>query len=465
MGRRARNTLAVMGGLTWVFAVLLLFGARGAGSNQADVHFHAGELTVTSASATSFQLTWYTADPTSLMDLGRPAPVPADTVVRYGTSPDPATWTTWTDPGPPTAYHHAEITGLSPGTTYWFEASSNGVKAVNVNPGLVRTTAPSTVTTLVPPPGRHLGRLAVANDLHVGETTAGLLVDGFPPGLSVDPADPYWSFMLDDVVADANAHGAGLLVVNGDLTAEARPAEVEAVKAALSRFEGDLVTVRGNHDRAHRGAEWESCPTVPAAPEYHDCFADAFGPPGPGERHDVVRDFGPLRIVAVDSADPLTGFGSIDAGALDFLAGATGDGHPSLVFMHHLATFDAVRHWYVWPGFHIPDGQLAALDAVLADRPGVLGVFNGHTHRNRRDAGPNPDALYMEVGATKEHIGGYALVDVYEGGIQVEFRQATCTSCLVWSERTRRLYFGLYDKITEGTLADRAFVHEFTRPL
>lgn len=449
-----------MGGLTWVFAVLMLFGARGAGSNQADVHFHAGELTVTSVSTASFQLNWYTADPTLQFDLGRPVPVPGDTVVRYGTSPDPATWTTVTAPGPPTAYHHVEITGLSAGTTYWFEASSNGIKAVNVNAGLPRVGAPSTVTTLVPPPGRPLMRLAVANDLHVGETTAGLLVDDFPPGLSVDPADPYWRFMLDAVVDDANAQGAGLMVVNGDLTAEARPAEVAAAKAALGRFAGDLVTVRGNHDRPHRGEEWASCSPVPAAPEYHDCFADAFGPPGPGRRHDVIRDIGALRIVALDSADTLTGFGSMDPATLGTLADATGDGRPSMVFFHHLATFDAVRHWYAWPGFHIPPAQMADLESVLGSRPGILAVFSGHTHRTRRDVGPNPDALYMEVGAVKEHIGGYALVDVYEGGMVVQFRQASCASCLVWSERTRRLYFGLYDKVTEGTLADRSFVFQ-----
>ncbi|MFN8103799.1 MAG: metallophosphoesterase family protein [Acidimicrobiia bacterium] len=450
-----------MGAFTWVFAVLMLVGARGAGSNQTDVRFHAGELTVTSVSATSFQLTWYTADPTRRFDLGRATPVAADTVVRYGASPDPATWTTWRDPGPPTAYHHAEITGLSPGTTYWYEASSNGVKAVNVDIGLPRVTAPSTLDTLVPPPGRHLMRIAVANDLHVGETTAGLLVDGFPPGLSVDPSDPYWGFMLGAVVDDANAHGAEVMVVNGDLTAEAHPDEVARAKSALARFAGDVVTARGNHDRAHRGAEWASCSPVPAAPEYHDCFADAFGPPGPGARHDVVRDIGPLRIVAIDSADTLSGFGSMDPATLDFLASATEDGHPSLVFFHHLATFDAVRNWSVWPGFHIPPPQMAALDGLLGERPGILAVFSGHTHRTRRDTGPNPDALYMEVGAVKEHIGGYALMDVYEGGVQVEFRQAACTACLVWSERTRRLYFGLYDKLTEGTLADRAFVHPF----
>lgn len=454
-----------MGGLTWVFAVLMLLGARGAGSNQTDVHLHAGELTVTSASTTSFQLSWYTADPTRLFDLGRPVPVAADTVVRYGTSPDPTTWTTWRDAGPPTAYHHAEITGLTPGTTYWFEASSNGVKAVNVSAALPRVTAPATVTTLRPPPGRHLVRMAVANDLHVGETTAGLLVDGFPPGLSVDPADPYWGFMLEAVVDDANAQGAELMVVNGDVTAEARPAEVAAAKAALDRFTGDVVTARGNHDRPHRGAEWASCSPLPAAPDYHDCFADVFGPPGPGERHDVVRDFGPLRIVVLDSVAPLTGYGSVDAATLDTLADATDDGRASLVFFHHLSTFDAVRHWYAWPGFHIPPAELAALDSILGARPDIRAVFSGHTHRSRRGAGPNPDALYMEVGAVKEHIGGYALVDVYEGGIVLEFRQASCASCLVWSERTRRLYFGLYDKITEGSLADRSLVHTFTSPI
>jgi len=454
-----------MGGLTWLFALMLLVSGRAAGSNQASPHLHVGELTVTSLSTSSFQLTWYSGDPTDLVEMSRWSPVESDTTVRYGTSPDPTTWTSYVAPGPPTAYHHVEITGLDPGTTYWFEASSGGVRAVSVSPGLPRVPSPASLVTLTPPPGRHLLRVAVANDLHVGESVAGLLVGNFPPGLAVDPADPYSEFMLRSVVDDANAAGADVMVANGDVTSEARPEEVSTAADILDGFHGDLVVLRGNHDRSHRGSEYETCTPVPASPEYHDCFADVFGPPSAGERRNYAVDVGAVRIVGLDSSAPTTGYGDLDTGTLDFLAKETVDGRPSLVFMHHLATFDEVAHWMPWPGFHIPPAQMSALDTLLADRPGVLAVFSGHTHRNRRGVCPRPETLCLEVGSAKEHIGGYDLVDIYEGGLTVEFRQASCGQCLVWSERTRRLYFGLYDKITEGALGDRAFTHDFAAPI
>ncbi len=93
----------------------------------------------------------------------------------------------------PTAHHQVELTGLEPGQTYYYRARSRGVPAVPTPLHHVRGNAVGTsrhgfggsrtgtysFTTPQPPPGRHLLSIALCNDLHLGETTAGL-VSGVP---------------------------------------------------------------------------------------------------------------------------------------------------------------------------------------------------------------------------------------------------------------------------------------------
>jgi hypothetical protein len=125
-----------------------------------------------------------------------PGAVACDGVVRYGTHPDRLDRVAVQQHGD-TAYHHVEVQGLRPGTTYYYQALSAKVPATPrmlpqltfppgglvippdptnsqllailaqlLSSGIVRSVAPGQVTTLVPPRGRHLFSLALANDLH-----------------------------------------------------------------------------------------------------------------------------------------------------------------------------------------------------------------------------------------------------------------------------------------------------------
>ena len=453
-----------MGGFNYLFAVIMMLSSQALGSNQTDVHFWVGNASVVSVSDTGFSVGWYSADPTIRFDHGRAYPRPASTVLRYGDSPDPATWTTSEVPGE-TAYHHVEVTGLEPGKRYFFEASSNGVRATNIWPGM-RIASPGWVVTLDRPGGERLARLAISNDWHFGEERSGILSGNFPPFFSVDPENPYWRFMAEAVVADAEAHDADVLVIAGDLTNEAEPFALEEVAAVAGSFDGAVLVGRGNHDRAHAGDIYDTCSPVPDMALF-DCFADYFSDAGPGEADNSAIDAGPLRLVMLDSVDVANGNGVVTESTATFLAAelaADGD-RPVIAFEHHPASWASISSWIPWPGFMLERSSVALLNAASADAGNLLGFFAGHTHRSQRNHGANPDAIYQETGSVKEHIGGYALVDVYSEGLVHSYRRAACSDCLEWSQRTAQEYFGLYPWIVDGKLSDRAYSTRFARPI
>ena len=206
----------------------------------------------------------------------RPAPLPANTMVRFGTSP--ANLQTVVERDDQTPYHYVELVGLQPGQTYFYECLSNGMVATpTLTPGQITSTG--VFTTAAPPPGRLLFTMAWANDAHIGESVSGLPasapagfpVNGFPPGFPVDPANPYWKVMAEAAVAESRGRGAELLLIGGDLTSEAEPINMARAKSYLDQFGNyrqDYYVVRGNHDRAHSGAAYVGCrPTATSGVE------------------------------------------------------------------------------------------------------------------------------------------------------------------------------------------------------
>ncbi|MFJ2664884.1 hypothetical protein ACIO14_11080 [Nocardia fluminea] len=119
-------------------------------------------------------LTWTTFGPDPG---GRPFPAPADTEVRLAPADSPREPVTDYHDNSRTPFHYAEINDLEPGRPYRFQALSNGIRALPA-PALT-TAAPGApeargeFTTLTPPPGRLLHTIALANDVHYGETVSG----------------------------------------------------------------------------------------------------------------------------------------------------------------------------------------------------------------------------------------------------------------------------------------------------
>jgi hypothetical protein len=457
-GPSRRTVLGALG----LAALLPAAGFSGTGrATAAPGPARATDLEVVTVTDTAAVLTWTSRDPRSAL------PVPTDGELLLGPAdsarPLRPVWASES----PTPFHYAQIDGLEPGRAYRFEARSAGVRATPAlsvatgAPGTPETTA--TFTTLMPPPGRLLRTLALANDAHYGETVSGLVAGGLPPGIRQEPGlPPYPEVMFDAVLGDLRRpdRGAELLLLAGDLTAEATPAQVRAVRDRLDGWgiDGqDYLAVRGNHDRPHTGAEYADCPAVPGATDHRDCWSEVFGP-----RQQVVEhELGGLRILGLDTSALDGAGGVLDTAQFDRVAEllrAEPD-RPTVVFGHHPVTVEAGLTNTAGPGFVLDRATALRLQRLYEDAPGVFLQHSGHTHRTRRTRPDTACAVeFLEVGAIKEYPGGYSLLRIYEGGYTVNFYKTRTSESRRWSTLTRAEYFGLLPEYTLGTFADRNHV-------
>jgi 3',5'-cyclic-AMP phosphodiesterase len=460
------------------------------------------DLELVTVTDTSFVLTWYTAGtPTPAVPHipdADPDPIATDGAVRYGTDPDnlDRVAVEW---GGETAYHYVEITGLRPGTTYYYQAVSGGVPATPrlvpqlsfppgglvlpdnptsgqlegiltrlLVPGVVQSASPGRVTTLVPPPGSLLFTLALSNDLHAGETMNDLAAIDFPPGFSQAPElPPYPVVMAHAMTRDAAARGADVLVIAGDLTAAGRPGEFAASKAVLDRFgtltlsgwlgSGDYVVARGTHDLPGTGPEHAACLPVDDA-GHHDCLRAVYDLP---LGRLTTTEVGGLRLIGLDTTTLTEPDGAIGDDQFAALADAlaVNRGQPTLVFGHHPVTDESALTTIGGSSFCLNRADAARLQQLYAATPGVFLHHSGHTHRNLRTHSPiAPDVEFLEVAATKEYPGGFVLLKFYAGGYMVNFYKSSSDLARQWSQVSSCQYLGLYPAYTLGTAADRNHV-------
>lgn len=432
-------------------------------------------LELVTLTETSAIVTWYTGDAGSTDEFGRLAPAPSDTEVLLGTSP--ASMKAVIHETRPTPYHYAELTGLEPGQTYFYIARSGGMAAAPSafalgNP--VGTSGPSTAigapfvfTTPQPPAGKHLFTIALCNDLHLGEKTAGLItsqpvVGGLPPGFQQVPGEPpYPEVMAQALVTDARFRRADLLLAAGDLTSEAAPVDLRNARSLLDGFgtyRTDYLVTRGNHDRSHAGTAYAACsPGIGA--DTHDCFKDAFFAPGQPTWF-LAEAFG-LRMLGLDTYDKAGSGGdngSLSPAQWDFVTRslAADKERPTLVFGHHPISLESSATTAEPLIFDLDLQQGRKLEATYAATPGVFLHHSGHTHRTRRTIGTTATGVaFQEVCATKEYPGGFMLLRVHEGGYALNFYKMRGELAKEWSERTRQEDFGGYPYYTFGNVRDR----------
>ncbi|MER6813457.1 metallophosphoesterase family protein [Spirillospora sp. NPDC000708] len=415
-------------------------------------------LELVTLTETSAVLTWYTGVPGTDDGLGRMRPAPSDAEVLYGTHPSRLTRTAHGPSGTP--YHYVELTDLEPGRTYYYKARSNGVAATAT--GLAGGQAAGVpqgdvfaFTTPQPPPGRHLFSIALCNDLHLGETVAGLI--GQLPwitGISQVPGHaPYPEIMAKALIADARARGADHLLAAGDVSSEAAPADLHGAKSILDTFgtyTQDYLVTRGNHDRAHEGAAYSTC-TV-GRYQGNDCFQDAFFPSGPSY---FAHDLHGLRVIGLDTYDKPGNGG--DSGGLSpeqqswFEAELKKDpDRPTLVFGHH-PLFTENDPLSATGAHSLDAGQSLRILGAYARTPGVFLHHAGHTHRNQRSVFPlAPKVVQQEVGAVKEYPGGFTLLRVHSGGYALNFYKTRSPEARAWSERSRQELSGLWPQLSLG---------------
>ncbi|MRH88926.1 phosphohydrolase [Nocardia sp. SYP-A9097] len=416
----------------------------------------ATDLEVVTITEQSAVLTWTTLGPN---ENGDPVPVETDTEVWLGPV-DGALRQVFAD-AEPTAFHYADVTGLEPGRRYRFEARSFGVPAtpaLNVATRLPNTPeATGEFTTAVPPPGRLLRTIALANDVHYGEEISGLITAGLPPGVRQEPGlAPYPEVMLAAILDDLHCpdRAADHLLIAGDLTAEATPDQVAGVHQHLASWgtaDRDWFACRGNHDRPHLGSDYASCE---AYLDHFDCWGESFTP----RQRLGEFEVGELRLLALDTTELDSAGGTIDHAQFDRLREVllADPDRPTLVFSHHPVTTESGWSNLAGPGFILNAANSAELQALYRSAPGVFLHHSGHTHRNRRT---RPDLAipveFLEVAAAKEYPGGYSLLRIYEGGYTVNFHKTRTANARRWSARSRGEYFGLLPEYTLGATADR----------
>jgi hypothetical protein len=460
------------------------------------------DLELVTVTDTGFTLTWYTAAAPApaipYQPAAEPVPVATDGYVRYGTSPDRLDRVA-AQQGGETAYHQVEIGGLRAGTTYYYAAYSAGVQVsprlvpqltypaggvvIPPNPtdaqliqilsellssGVVNSAAPGSVNTLVPPRGRHLFTVALANDLHIGETVSGLATSSFPPGFEQSPGlPPYPVVMSEAMTREAARQGAHALLVAGDLSSAALPVELTDSRQLLDGFgtlkldgrlrPGSYVVARGNHDQPKTGSAYDACAAV-GSTGYHDCLPAVYDLPQGTLTHTELAG---MRFIGLDTSTLNLPSGAIEDTQFQQLAEILADDpeQPTLVFGHHPVTDAAALSTISGPGFDLDRADAARLEALYAATPGVFLHHSGHTHRNQRTASPVATAVeFLEVAATKEYPGGFALVQVYEGGYMVNFHKNSSALARQWSQTSSGEYLGLYPAYTLGTTQDRNHV-------
>ncbi|WP_435885121.1 metallophosphoesterase [Streptomyces tauricus] len=388
--------------------------------------------------------------------------------VVYGTHP--ARLNRTASEGRDTAHHHVELTDLEPGQTYYYQARSRGSAATPTPLHLVSGNAvgtslhgfgthagPYSFTTPQPPPGRHLLSVALCNDLHLGETTAGL-VTGVPllRGISQRLGlGPYPEIMGRALVEEAHRRGAGLLLAAGDISAGGAPRDLAEARRLLDGFGThgrDYFVVRGNHDRRGRPGLEDGC---------EDNFLGAFpadggsgGESGAGPAY-FARDLGGLRILGLDTYEK-RGSGAGSGGlSEEQLAWFRADlrahkDQPTVVFGHHPLT---VRNspFPVTSGQRLNRRQARAILDAYAAAPGVFLHHAGHTHRNKRTVLPQARHVTLqEVGAVKEYPGGFCLLRIHTGGYALNYYKASSGPAREWSERSRRVAAGLWPQYALG---------------
>jgi 3',5'-cyclic AMP phosphodiesterase CpdA len=313
------------------------------------------------------------------------------------------------------------IDGLEPGTTVEITVDGDAV---------------ARATTLTPPPGRLLSRIATISDLHVGETSFGRLPRSTS---SADPAAAHPMVCTRAALYELREWGAELLVVKGDIAHANREAEYDLAGALLANAGLAIMVLPGNHDGGnHRGHD----PATTLARYGIDLVQSVAAVDVPG-----------LRVVGVDTrTSKQIGTVTRTTGAVLDAIGTAGGG--ALITLHHQLT-TAPFPTYPPPGVPAKDSR-HFLDAVAATNPDVV-VTTGHTHRHRhRHHGP---VLITEVGSTKDYPGTWAGYLVYEGGIVQTVRRVMAPDAIRWTEQTGRMFGGAWSRWSPGQLSDRSISH------
>lgn len=330
------------------------------------------------------------------------------------------------------------VAQLAPGHRHEIEVSGPAI-------GPRREALRIDVTTLVPPPGAELCRVATISDLHLGTTVFGHrgTIQEHP-----EPEVPHPTRCAEAAIAEATGWGARHLVVKGDITNYGKADEWRTYAALVDACPISVDGLVGNHDRAREVRSRGSVPPEEAARLYDLSLASPI----------LVRDLPGLRIVMADTTIAGRNQGQLGAVADDVLD-AVADTHAdqmAIVALHH-----QLQPWHLAEGVPkgIPHDESLRFLEHLARAHRRVFVTSGHTHRHRRWS--HAGITTTQVGATKDYPGVWGGYVVHEGGLRQLVVRIGRPDCVRWTEHTRRAAVGAWRYVAPGALTSRCFTLEW----
>ncbi|SER56277.1 Calcineurin-like phosphoesterase [Propionibacterium cyclohexanicum] len=407
----------------------------------------ATDLELLTITPTSAVISWMTRGPRRA---GLPQPIHAGTQLWLGT--DRGQMRLVHDDPQPRAFHQVEVKGLEPGREYHFRAMSDGISARPTLSATTRVSSPELTgrfVTLTPPPGRYLMTIALANDVHIGETRQGIVLGALPTSVAPGPRQAdYPQMLFTRMLEDLNTrHGHPFLVLGGDITYGGTRAQTAAALRLATSYGaqgGDWLAVRGNHDRPlHSGED-------PFGEQFvaYQQMTQACLPSG-------------LRILGVDTTRG-SGGGWVLPEQFEAIRSYLQEDpdRPTLVTSHHPVTRDAALSSPAGPQFMLRRHDQIELQHIERSAHGVFLHHTGHTHRMRRGTADvqGAHADYFENAACAAYPAGYALLHLYSGGYLLNFWRTSAQDALDWDFRSRWQVMGLAVRFMLGTTNDRNHV-------
>ncbi len=152
------------------------------------------------------------------------------------------------------------------------------------------------------------------------------------------------------------------VIVTGDIASTPTEAEYEQARMVLERLEAPLYVLAGNHD------DRDGLRRNFDVPEADDEFLN------------YAAYLGPVRLVALDTKQPGTAAGQLDAARIGWLDrvlaedGAT----PTLLAMHHPPLLTGIP---AMDSIGIPESERVELAEIVSRHPQVQVIAAGHVHR------------------------------------------------------------------------------------